>query len=60
MKNKQRNPVTGETYTIISPATTPTKPIQNGFIPTNGTSTPLQNGNPSPQTNGNFTPNGNA
>lgn len=57
----ERNPVTGETYTIISPATTPTKPVQNGFAKMNGTSTPVQNGTPStPQVNGNSTPNGNA
>ncbi|KAJ8978602.1 hypothetical protein NQ317_006890 [Molorchus minor] len=29
----ERNPVTGETYTIVSPVTTPTKPVQNGFTP---------------------------
>ncbi|KAJ8926118.1 hypothetical protein NQ315_009975 [Exocentrus adspersus] len=56
----ERNPVTGETYTIISPATTPTKPVQNGFAKMNGTSTPVQNGNATPQLNGNCTPNGNA
>ncbi|XP_028136922.2 uncharacterized protein LOC114331524 [Diabrotica virgifera virgifera] len=63
----ERNPVTGETYTIVSPATTPTKPMTNGF--TNGTSTPSLNGNSTPLTNGNahsltngngiHTPNGN-
>lgn len=55
----ERNPVTGENYTIISPASTPTKPLSNGF--TNGTSTPMQNGNATPLTNGNgtHTPNGN-
>lgn len=40
----ERNPVTGEKYTIISPATTPTKPMQNGFAHLNGSSTPVQNG----------------
>ncbi|CAG9854061.1 unnamed protein product [Phyllotreta striolata] len=52
----ERNPVTGETYTIV---TTPTKPITNGF--SNGTSTPIQNGNATPllNGNGNHTPNGN-
>lgn len=64
----ERNPVTGETYTIVSPATTPTKPLKNGFL--NGTSTPNHNGNSTPLTNGNatlltngngiHTPNGNA
>nr|XP_023018176.1 uncharacterized protein LOC111507146 [Leptinotarsa decemlineata] len=56
----ERNPVTGESYTIISPASTPTKPMQNGFAHTNGTSTPMQNGNATPQLNGNSTPNGHA
>ncbi|XP_019868619.2 microtubule-associated protein Jupiter [Aethina tumida] len=42
--HKERNPVTGEKYTIISPATTPTKPMQNGFAHLNGSSTPVQNG----------------
>ncbi|KAG5861575.1 hypothetical protein JTB14_027016, partial [Gonioctena quinquepunctata] len=49
----ERNPVTGKTYTITSPATTPTKPVQNGFAHTNGTTTPVQNGNATPELNGN-------
>ncbi|KAJ8962764.1 hypothetical protein NQ318_001163 [Aromia moschata] len=57
----ERNPVTGETYTIVSPATTPTnKPVQNGFVQNISTSTPIQNGNHAPQSNGISTPNGNA
>ncbi|CAH0551426.1 unnamed protein product [Brassicogethes aeneus] len=48
----ERNPVTGETYTIVSPATTPTKPVQNGFAYPNGTSTPVQNGKSTPMSNG--------
>ncbi|XP_018566855.1 microtubule-associated protein Jupiter-like [Anoplophora glabripennis] len=56
----ERNPVTGETYTIVSPITTPTKPVQNGFAKMNGTSTPIQNGNSTPLMNGNPTPNGKA
>ncbi|XP_022912955.1 uncharacterized protein [Onthophagus taurus] len=39
---KQRNPVTGEFYTIISPTTTPVK--QNGLPTPNGSSTPILNG----------------
>lgn len=39
-----RNPVTGESTVIISPASTPTKQT-NGFAPSNGTSTPISNGN---------------
>ncbi|KAF2884704.1 hypothetical protein ILUMI_21470 [Ignelater luminosus] len=35
----ERNPVTGETYTVVSPATTPTKLVQNGFSHQNGHST---------------------
>ncbi|RZC37786.1 hypothetical protein BDFB_004374 [Asbolus verrucosus] len=51
--HNERNPVTGEVYTILTPATTPTKPIQNGFAHVNGSSTPLANGNPEPVMNGN-------
>ncbi|KAK5647398.1 hypothetical protein RI129_002290 [Pyrocoelia pectoralis] len=40
----ERNPVTGEVYTIVSPATTPTKLVQNGFGHQNGFSSPLKNG----------------
>jgi len=40
----ERNPVTGEVYTIVSPATTPTKLVQNGFAHQNGISTPQHNG----------------
>lgn len=32
----ERNPVTGEVYQIISPATTPTKPMTNDFPKMNG------------------------
>ncbi|XP_044744678.1 microtubule-associated protein Jupiter-like [Coccinella septempunctata] len=42
---KERNPVTGEEYTIISPAVTPTKSPQNGFAYTNGNSNSFTNGN---------------
>nr|CAH7765411.1 unnamed protein product [Callosobruchus chinensis] len=67
----ERNPVTGEVYQIVSPVTTPTKPVQNGFAHQNGFSTPVQNGhsghstpmmngNGNPTMNGNATPNGNA
>lgn len=53
----ERNPVTGEYYTIVSPATTPTKPVQNNnsFSQLNGNSTPIQNGNHEPMTNGTMT-----
>ncbi|KAJ3648032.1 hypothetical protein Zmor_019868 [Zophobas morio] len=51
--HNDRNPVTGEVYSIVSPATTPTKPTQNGFAHVNGTSTPQMNGNPEPTLNGN-------
>lgn len=55
----ERNPVTGEVYTIISPATTPVKPVVNGFAHQNGNVTPQINGNHEPVTC-NGTPNGNA
>ncbi|XP_044264415.1 microtubule-associated protein Jupiter-like [Tribolium madens] len=50
--HNERNPVTGEVYTIVTPATTPTKPVENGFAHVNGTSTPMVNGNHEPM-NGN-------
>ncbi|XP_065168247.1 uncharacterized protein [Atheta coriaria] len=34
--HSERNPVTGEVYQIISPATTPTKPMTNDFPKMNG------------------------
>lgn len=49
----ERNPVTGETYTIVSPPVTPT--AQNGSANgsmLNGTSTPMQNGHSTPLMNG--------
>jgi hypothetical protein len=49
----ERNPVTGEVYSIVSPASTPTKSVENGFAHVNGTSTPMANGNPEPVVNGN-------
>lgn len=51
----ERNPVTGEVYTIISPATTPTKPSKLSFPKENGTATPQLNGNHVPVINGNLT-----
>ncbi|KAK9873768.1 hypothetical protein WA026_002126 [Henosepilachna vigintioctopunctata] len=54
--HKERNPVTGEEYSIVSPAVSPTKSPQNGFAHFNGTSTPIQNGNSEKiLTNGNYT-----
>lgn len=50
----ERNPVTGEYYTIVSPATTPTKPAKNSFALQNG-NTPVPNGNIQPIPNGNLT-----
>lgn len=44
----ERNPVTGEVYTIVSPATTPTKPVQNGFAHMNGNKTPKKSGSSTP------------
>lgn len=41
----ERNPVTGEEYTIVSPAVTPTKSPQNGFAYINGNSNVFTNGN---------------
>nr|CAI5830535.1 unnamed protein product [Callosobruchus analis] len=79
-----RNPVTGSGVTSwdcrpasrnntpkVHIATTPTKPVQNGFAHQNGfsspvqnghsgQSTPMMNGNGNPTMNGNATPNGNA
>ncbi|KAK9732361.1 hypothetical protein QE152_g12867 [Popillia japonica] len=37
----ERNPVTGEFYTIVSPSSTPTKIITNGVTLHNGNSTPI-------------------
>jgi hypothetical protein len=51
--HNERNPVTGEVYSIVSPASTPTKSVENGFAHVNGTSTPMANGNPEPVVNGN-------
>lgn len=45
---KERNPVTGEEYVIVSPAVTPTKPLQNGFAHMNANANgneKLTNGN---------------
>lgn len=53
-------------YTVVSPATTPTKPVSNGIAYQNGNNNnimPLTNGNYEPATvtvNGTTTPNGNA